>query len=152
MFTKVFTITNLLLFFSIACILIATYTLYTSWQSTNWPSVTGKASLPSNHTKGSINSHKSPILTTTITEIYYSYAVSDRGSFFGIAPINKNTNFKSNDRVTVYYNPNNPKQSTLQPGPNWVYFIVFLILGCILAIGAYSWHKKVKALTNKDRS
>ena len=147
MFIQSFTITKLLLFLSFICFLIGTFTLYISWQSLKWPSVTGEISFTSKRTKGTINSHKSALMTLEVTEILYDYTVVDQGGFWGRIPASKSTKYKPKDKVTVYYNPSNPSQSTLHPGPNWVYFVSFLSVSIMLAFTAYAWNNKTKALT-----
>jgi hypothetical protein len=150
MLANYFTITRLLLAFSFTSLVIALFVLYTSWQSQFWPSVTGEISYSRDYAAGTINSHKAPLMTTNIAEVSYDFVVSDKGLYWGFASINKNKNYRPKDKVTVYYNPKNPSESTLHPGPNWVYFIAFMIVSITLAFSAFVWHKKVMALTRRS--
>lgn len=149
MFIQSFTITKLLIFFSIICFVIGSFTLYVSWLSLTWPSVTGEITFTSETTKGTINSHKSPVMTLEATQVMYSYTVIDKGGFWRLVTASKNTKYKHKDKVIVYYNPRNPGQSTLHPGPNWVFFIAFISAGIIFLFAAYAWSKKIKSLTRQ---
>ena len=149
MISRLFTITNLLLLLSASAFVLAIYSFYVSWVTLSWPETTGQIYYIDNSIKGHISSHKQPVLTTNITKASYSYVVKGQG-FDGRAPINKSNNYNINDKIAVYYNPNNPKQSTINNDLNWTYFSSFLALSIILFLSSIAWNNKVKALTSRS--
>ena len=147
MISKHFTITRLLSLFSAIAFIFAFYILYSSWLTLSWPSTIAKISHIATSTKGTTPGPKGPLMKITVNEASYSYVVNYE-VFFGYTVVNSKNNIKHGSEIKIYYNPNNPQQSTTHAGINWAYFTSFISAGIILGFGAYAWHLKIKALTS----
>ena len=143
MFTNIFTITKLLVTLSIIPLIIAVLSIYSSWSTMFWPSTNGVIQFTVKQNKGSITSHKNPVMTTESTIMSYSFVVNGE-SYSGYTPYAMRTKNKEKEEVLIYYNPNNPNQSTIYYGVNWVYFILLFSISIIIGFAAFKWHRHTK--------
>ena len=144
---NILSVTSLLISFSTFSTIAGIYTLYTSWETSNWPATTALIIEINKESKGTAFGQKSSPLVTNINKAIYFYTVNSK-SFTGSSVIN--SEFTVGKEITIYFNPTNPRQSTLYHSLNWLYFNLFIAVGLILAISAFFWRKHIKALTRRS--
>jgi len=145
MLLKYFTVTNVVGLFSVGMFSIAIFAFYSSYITSSWLSTEGRITYSDARKLGSSQGPKGPVLSVTINEAKYTYHVNEF-EYYGHAPVNSKESKTSNKTIEVYYNPNNPSQSTLYNGINWPYIIGFSFMGALFAYVAYSWKNPNKAL------
>ncbi len=137
-----------------------------AYKSRSWPSTQGK--ITSSYIKKQVNRKSSANRTTTSFSamVHYRYLVggttysSDRICFGGTYSGGKRSlakkvadSYPKGKKVTVYYDPENPKEAVLKTGFSWTTFMVFiggLIFLCV-GIACYISYRRgqEEALHNK---
>ncbi len=132
-------------------VLIGGYTLITgisgtarSLESNNWPTVSGKVILSRVvESKGAGES----ALTSYYADIAFTYAVNGKEITSGMVSMSDLIStdksyheklvakYPQDARVTVFYNPNNPRDGVLEPGFTGDLFIPLIVGGVVFLLG-----------------
>jgi hypothetical protein len=137
-----------------------------AYQSRSWPSTQGK--ITSSYIKKQVNKKSSTNRTTTSfsAKVHYRYMVGgktysgDMICFGGTYSGGKRSlakkvadSYPKGKKVTVYYNPENPKEAVLKTGFSWTTFMVFIggLLFLCVGIACYISYRggRKEALHNK---
>nr|WP_317413277.1 DUF3592 domain-containing protein [uncultured Solibaculum sp.] len=101
-------------------------------QYKDWVSASGVVLDIENYHRKSSSSHR----------IYYSYSVDGTVYTGDSLYSGTHTDFKAGDETDVWYNPQNPAESSFhKPGPGLDPYAPFFI-GVPLALGAFGWRRK----------
>jgi hypothetical protein len=145
MLLKYFTLTNVTSLFSIGAFLSAAVVFYDSYSTMSWTKTQGEIYTVNGQTFGVNQGAKSSPMTVNIKSATYTYVVDD-WYYYGDAAINRNQDI--NKPITVYFNPNDPNQSTLHIGINWPYTLMLCFIGFILGYAAILWRDPNKSLNS----
>ena len=137
-----------------------------AYKSRSWPSTQGK--ITSSYIKKQVNKKSSPNRTTTSfsAKVRFRYTVGgttysgDRICFGGTYSGGKRSlakkvadSYLKGKKVTVYYDPENPKEAVLKTGFRWTTFMVFIggLLFLCVGIACYILYRRGRedALFNK---
>ncbi len=125
-------------------------TLRTGAVSANWPHVMGKmlkAEVTSSTTQRRDNEGRSYTDTTYYPSVTYEFVLNgqtyqsnrlsaqDNGYSKSTDALNAIEQVNSGDGVTVYYNPQNPKEAMLKPGISGNSFVSLVFGGLLLLLG-----------------
>lgn len=124
------------------------FDLYRALASRSWSATQGVVKLASAEIVSAYQQTRKPFSTKNQTAFYYEYAVNGEtylGSriFFGdaflslfsfLAAKGAIEKYKEGRETTVYYNPSNPKDSTLETGVKWQAVAALVLGGALIFI------------------
>ncbi len=132
----------------VVVVLVSLFDLYRALVSRSWDKTQGVITLASAEIVSAYQQTRKLFSTKNQTAFYYEYAVNGEkflGNriFFGdtflslfsfLAAKNAIEKYKEGQEATVYYNPSNPKNSTLEPGIKWQAVAALALGGALIFI------------------
>lgn len=130
-----------LIFLGLLCVAEAGRSIVTYNDTKDWKEVHGVIYSVKGVAQGdSSYPGKGPVMMVKIEAVAYSYVVDYR-TYRGVGYVpGKKASYRG-EGVSVYYNPDEPKQSTLDHSLDWAYLLTWLFFGAAVFSAEYFWFR-----------
>lgn len=107
----------------------------------DWQAVSGRIILAKDITQGdSLYEGKGPALLVKIKTVAYAYEVEYQ-TYRGVGYADNEKASHPGGKVIVYFNPIDPKQSTIDISFDWAYLLTWIILSAAVFTTEYFWFR-----------
>ena len=138
---RIDSISVFLIILGLLCVTQATKALVDYYSIKDWKVVTGSIISAQDIAQGeSLYDGKGPALLVKIETVAYAYKVEYR-AYKGVGYTKGSETPSPGTSVAVYYNPDDPKLSTIDPTLDWAYLLTWIILSVSVFAAEYFWFK-----------